>query len=113
MYQYFASGSNAPPSKAVASLATYTPALIFSCGMDALSTAMISGRLLYYHHREAGVLGKDNERIYISAVTICIESGLLSTVSKILPLAIPFLSKTMIVIPLTVSWTILRIASNC
>jgi hypothetical protein len=60
----------------------WVPALAFSCGVDAISTGMIAGRLIYYHKKDRKWVG-DNS-FYLSIITIFIESAALSLISKIL-----------------------------
>jgi hypothetical protein len=80
----------------------WTTALGFSCGLDALTTGMIAGRLLY-HDRKHRRLTEKKTTFYIPIVTIFIESAALSLISKILQLSLPSLQANPIVVPLCVS----------
>jgi len=77
----------------------WIPALGFSCGLDVLTTGMIAGRLTY-HHRNQKKLTERRTTFYMPIVTIFIESAALSSISKILQLAIPALENNPVVIPL-------------
>jgi hypothetical protein len=83
----------------------WIPALEFSVGLDALTTGMIAGRLIY-HHRSRIKLGYGNPASpYLPLVTIFIESAALSLISKILQLVIHSFAITTnpLVMPLCVS----------
>jgi len=77
----------------------WVPALGFSCGLDALTTGMIAGRLLYHHQKQRKLI-ESSSTIYRPIVTIFIESAALSLISKILQLSIPSLEGNPIVVPL-------------
>jgi len=77
----------------------WIPALGFSCGLDALTTGMIAGRLIY-HHRNQKKLTERQTTFYMPVVTIFIESAALSLISKVLQLTVPALENNPIVIPL-------------
>jgi len=78
------------------SLYRWIPALSFSCGLDALTTGMIAGRLIHYHRKHR----KSQSKFYMPIVTIFIESAALSLIAKILHLAIPTLQYNPLVVPL-------------
>jgi len=79
----------------------WVPALGFSCGMDAIATTMIAGRL-GYHHLWRRKLVSNSPSPYTSLLIICVESAVLSTLAKILHLTIPNLIFNPIVIPICV-----------
>ena len=80
----------------------WIPALGFSCGMDAIATIMIAGRL-GYHHLWRRKLVSNRTSPYGSLLIICVESAILSTVAKVLHLTIADLIFNPIVIPICVS----------
>jgi len=69
-------------------LARWIPALGFSCGINALITGMIVGRLVY-HHQKRKKLTEKPVAPGMPIMTIFIESAALSLISKIVQLAIP------------------------
>jgi len=77
----------------------WIPALGFSCGMDAIATIMIAGRL-GYHHIWRRKLVSNRSSPYTSLVIICVESAVLSTLAKALHLKIDNLIYNPIVIPI-------------
>jgi hypothetical protein len=85
----------------------WIPALSFSSAVDVVTTGMISGRL-YFHHRRQKRLGITDSRFFISALVICVESGLMSTVSKLAQFAIPISDRALTVVPLVVESTFLK-----
>lgn len=82
----------------------FIPSLTFSCGLDAVSTFMIAGRLLYHHNRRLK-MGASQTSPFLPATIIFIESAALSTIAKILQLTIAnqLYSVNLLVIPLCVS----------
>ena len=81
----------------------WVPALGLSCGLDAITTGMIAGRLIY-HHRKQRKLTYGHSTIYLPVVTIFIESAALSLISKMIQISIPYdLGDDPIVVPLCVS----------
>jgi len=77
----------------------WIPALAFSCSMDAITTGMIAGRLLYHHRKQKKMTGS-KATFFLPIMTIFIESAALSLISKILQLSIPSLKNNPIVVPL-------------
>jgi len=75
-------------------------ALAISCGLDALTTGMIAGRLIYHHRKQKKQAGRTSTTIYLPIITIFIESAALSLISKILQLSVTYLDGTPIVVPL-------------
>jgi hypothetical protein len=65
----------------------WVPALGFSLGMDVITTGMIAGRLFYHHRRLLQKLSTGRSTPYLPALAIFIESGVLSTLSKVIQLA--------------------------
>jgi len=85
------SGFDSPGSlnlKLALSLSQWIPTLSFSCGLDALTTGMIAGRLIC-QHRKQKKFTESRTTFYMPVVTIFIESAALSLISKILQLAVP------------------------
>lgn len=78
----------------------WVPALGFSCGLDALTTGMIAGRLIYCHIKQKKRTASSSAAIYLPVATIFIESAALSLISKILQLSIQSLGTNPIVVPL-------------
>jgi len=76
----------------------WTLALSFSCGLDAITTGMITGRLIH-HHRKQKKLTEGQSTFYLPIVAIFIESAALSLIAKLLQLTIPTLEKSLIVLP--------------
>lgn len=62
---------------------------------------MIGGRL-YFHHRRQQRLGIMDSKFFVSALVICVESGLMSTLSKLVQFVIPLSDRALIVVPLVV-----------
>jgi len=83
----------------------WIPALSFSSAVDVITTSMIAGRLCFYHRRQRK-LGISDSTFFVSALVICVESGLMSTISKLLQFAIPISDRALSVVPLV------TIASN-
>jgi len=83
----------------------WIPALSFSSGVDVVTTSMIAGRL-YFHHRRQRKMGFSDSKFFVSALVICVESGSMSTISKLIQFAIPISDRALIVVPLV------TIASN-
>jgi len=83
------------------SLERWTPALGFSCGLDALTTGMIAGRLIY-HHRKHKKLTESRSTFYMLVMMVFIESAALSLIAKIVQLTIPHpaVADNPIVVPL-------------
>jgi len=77
----------------------WTLTLGFSCGLDAITTGMIAGRLIY-HHRKQRKLTEGQGTFYLPIVAIFIESAALSLIAKILQLTILALAKDPIVLPI-------------
>jgi hypothetical protein len=74
--------------------------------MDVITTGMIAGRL-FYHHSLWRELGGGHSMSYLPVLVIFIESGVLSTLSKVIQLVIECYSQnpgiSPSVIPLCVS----------
>jgi len=66
----------------------WVPSLAFSCGIDGICTTMIAGRLIYYQRHHSKNFVEHKEKTYFSIMVIFIESAALSTISKIIQLAI-------------------------
>jgi len=77
----------------------WVPALGFSCALDALTTGMIAGRLIYYNRKQRK-LSESRSTIYLPLVVIFIESAALSLIAKILQLTVLSLLTDPIVVPL-------------
>jgi len=76
----------------------WVPALGFSCGLDAITTGMIAGRLIYHHRKQRKLSGSTT--VYLPVVTIFIESAALSLISKILQISVQGLGGNPVVVPL-------------
>jgi hypothetical protein len=62
-------------------LEEWNPTLTFSCGFDALTTAMIAGRLFYHHRKQRGTT-ESKHSFYLPILTIFIEPSALSQLRK-------------------------------
>jgi len=82
-----------PQQDLVSAFFQWTPALAFSCALDAVAAAMIAGRLIYYHNKQRKRTAS-RTTFLLPVATIFIESAALSLISKVLQLSIPSLNAT-------------------
>ena len=64
----------------------WIPALAFSLGMDLITNGMIAGRLAYFHRSQRMKAASKRSISYLPVLVIFIESGILSTLSKVIQL---------------------------
>jgi hypothetical protein len=85
-------------------VASWIPALGFSCGLDALTTGMIAGRLIFYHRKQRKAT-ESRSTFFLPFIAIFIESAALSLLSKILQLGLhdlAWITRNPVVVPLCV-----------